>query len=81
MDALAGPTLTAGGRPERDAGPEPVTPAPSDPATKPGERVQVMVRMSAAERKALRQIALEQDTTAQAIIEDAIRDVLRRHGR
>ena len=61
--------------------PEPVTPAPSDPATKPGERVQVMVRMSAAERKALRQIALEQDTTAQAIIEDAIRDVLRRHGR
>jgi hypothetical protein len=43
-------------------------------------RVQIIVRMSPAERKALRQIALDQDTTAQALAEDAIRDVLRRHG-
>ncbi|MBX9659123.1 MAG: hypothetical protein K2X00_11200 [Nitrospiraceae bacterium] len=44
------------------------------------DRVQVMVRMSAEERKALRRIALDHDTTAQALVEDAIRDVLRRHG-
>lgn len=43
-------------------------------------RVQIIVRMSPAERKALRQIALDQDTTAQALAEEAIRDVLRRHG-
>ncbi|WP_331254776.1 ribbon-helix-helix domain-containing protein [Methylobacterium currus] len=36
--------------------------------------------MTPAERKALRQIALDQDTTAQALAEEAIRDVLRRHG-
>jgi hypothetical protein len=44
------------------------------------ERVQIIVRMTPAERKALRQIALDQDTTAQALAEEAIRDVLRRHG-
>ena len=43
-------------------------------------RVQIIVRMTPAERKALRQIALDQDTTAQALAEEAIRDVLRRHG-
>ena len=43
-------------------------------------RVQVLVRMTPAERKALRQIALDQDTTVQALVEDTIRDLLRRHG-
>ena len=42
--------------------------------------MQVLVRMTTAERKALRQIALDKDTTVQALVEDAIRDVLRRHG-
>jgi len=50
------------------------------PAKTSDGRVQIIVRMSPAERKALRQIALDQDTTAQALAEDAIRDVLRRHG-
>lgn len=55
--------------------------AASDKAGKVSDgRVQIIVRMSPAERKALRQIALDQDTTAQALAEDAIRDVLRRHG-
>jgi hypothetical protein len=49
-------------------------------AGKADDRVQIIVRMTPAERKALRQIALDQDTTAQALAEDAIRDVLRRHG-
>ena len=49
-------------------------------AGKVDERVQIIVRMTTAERKALRRIALEQDTTAQALAEEAIRDVLRRHG-
>ena len=43
-------------------------------------RVQVLVRMLPSERKALRQIALDGDTTVQALVEDAIRDLLRRHG-
>lgn len=46
----------------------------------PDGRVQIIVRMTPAERKALRQIALDQDTTAQALAEEAIQDVLRRHG-
>lgn len=50
------------------------------PAAPKDNRVQVLVRMSTAERKALRQIALDKDTTVQALVEDAIRDVLRRHG-
>ncbi len=65
---------------------EPPTPAPDDAPAQPKaakgeERVQIIVRMTPTERKALRQIALDQDTTAQALAEEAIRDVLRRHGR
>jgi len=56
-------------------------PSPAAPPAKADERVQIIVRMTIAERKALRQIALDQDTTAQALAEEAIRDVLRRHGR
>lgn len=61
---------------------EPETPAPeiTPKAGKADERVQIIVRMSVAERKALRRIALDQDTTAQALAEEAIRDVLRRYG-
>jgi len=56
-------------------------PAAQKPAeAKADPRVQVLVRMTPAERKALRRIALEQDTTVQALVEEAIRDVLRRHG-
>ncbi|WP_269153953.1 ribbon-helix-helix domain-containing protein [Methylobacterium currus] len=36
-------------------------------------------RLAPPERKALRQIALDQDTTAQALAEEAIHNVLRRH--
>lgn len=56
-------------------------PAEPEKAAKGADaRVQIIVRMTPTERKALRQIALDQDTTAQALAEDAIRDVLRRHG-
>ncbi|TXN78333.1 ribbon-helix-helix domain-containing protein [Methylobacterium sp. WL8] len=55
-------------------------PDPTKAAKGSDGRVQIIVRMTPAERKALRQIALDQDTTAQALAEDAIRDVLRRHG-
>ncbi|MFH6786742.1 ribbon-helix-helix domain-containing protein [Methylobacterium sp. MA0201] len=58
----------------------PVAASPAPAAGKGEERVQIIVRMTPAERKALRQIALDQDTTAQALAEEAIRDVLRRHG-
>lgn len=43
-------------------------------------RVQVLVRMTVAERKALRQIALDESTTVQALVEETLRDLLRRHG-
>jgi hypothetical protein len=41
-------------------------------------RVSIIVRLTAAERKALRTIAVQQDTTVQAIIEKAVRDVIAR---
>lgn len=56
---------------------EPMVVAPAD---KKDGRVQVLVRMTPAERKALRQIALDQDTTVQALVEESIRDLLSRHG-
>lgn len=75
---------------KKTSAPEPERPveAQGAPETQPSPakakgsdaRVQIIVRMTPAERKALRQIALDQDTTAQALAEDAIRDVLRRHG-
>ena len=55
-----------------------LAPVTSDP--KGDKRVQVLVRMLPAERKALRRIALDQDTTVQALVEDSIRDLIRRHG-
>lgn len=74
----------------RKVAPEQEKPAETHTATEPQAapakakgadvRVQIIVRMTTAERKALRQIALDQDTTAQALAEDAIRDVLQRHG-
>lgn len=60
---------------------EPAIAAPAAAAGSKDDRVQIIVRMTLAERKALRHIALEQDTTVQALAEEAIRDVLRRHGR
>ena len=53
---------------------------PEATAAPKGGRVQVLVRMTPAERKALKRIALERDTTVQALVEKAIRDLLRRHG-
>lgn len=50
----------------------------SEPASDP--RVQIIVRMTAAERKALRLVAVQQNTNVQALLEEAIRDILSRHG-
>ncbi|MDP4027196.1 hypothetical protein Q8W71_31985 [Methylobacterium sp. NEAU 140] len=67
--------------PEPEKLAEAAAPTAATPKPKGADaRVQIIVRMTPAERKALRQIALDQDTTAQALAEDAIRDVLRRHG-
>jgi len=62
----------------------PAAPAQTDHAAAPDKggareaRVSIIVRLTAAERKALRTIALQQDTTVQAIIEKAVRDVIAR---
>ena len=44
------------------------------------DRVSVVARISPAERKALRQVALTRDTTSQALIEEMIREFLAREG-
>jgi hypothetical protein len=44
-------------------------------------RVSVIVRMAAAQRKTLRGIALHQDTTVQALIEQAVQDLIARHSK
>lgn len=86
MAAERQPLTSLSDRLARKVALEPEKPAESEapqqtPKTKAADaRVQIIVRMTPAERKALRQIALDQDTTAQALAEDAIRDVLRRHG-
>lgn len=67
--------------PQSDAAPTPSA-APdkgSAEAVAPSDRVGVMVRLTAAERKALRQIALNGDTTVQALIEESVKDIIRRH--
>ncbi len=38
-----------------------------------------MVRMTRADRKVLRQIAIGMDTSVQALIEEAMHDIIRRH--
>jgi len=67
-------------RKEQPAGATISIPAPVETQDKKDPRVQVLVRMLPDERKALRQIALTQNTTVQALVEDALRDLLRRHG-
>lgn len=62
------------------AAPEAVEARAIEPEAKGDGRVQVLVRMTPAERKALRQIALDQDTTVQALVEESLRDLIRRHG-
>jgi len=44
-------------------------------------RVSVIVRMTAAQRKTLRGIALDQDTTVQHLIEQAVADIIARHSK
>lgn len=53
-------------------------PAPTE-EPKTEDKVPVMVRMTRAERKVLRQIAIGMDTTVQSLIEDAMHDIIRRH--
>jgi hypothetical protein len=55
-------------------------PEPEGEGSSKDSRVQVLVRMTPQERKKLRQIALDQDTTVQALCEDTLRDLIRRHG-
>ena len=47
--------------------------------TKADGKVPVMVRMTRADRKVLRQIAIGMDTSVQALIEEAMHDIIRRH--
>ena len=62
--------------PEQDA-PAPAPRAAAEP--KVDDKVPVMVRMTRADRKVLRQIAIGMDTSVQALIEEAMHDIIRRH--
>lgn len=62
------------------APPEPVqAPLVPEAPRKKDTRVQVLVRMEPHERKALRKIALDKDTTVQELVEQGIRDIIKRH--
>ena len=54
-------------------------PAPTAAEPKPDDKVPVMVRMTRPDRKVLRQIAIALDTSVQALIEEAMHDIIRRH--
>lgn len=53
---------------------------PSSAAAKKDERVQILVRATKRERRALHQIALNSDTTVQDLVEEAIRALIKRNG-
>lgn len=56
-------------------------PAAPDKRSAREARVSSIVRLTAAERKSLRMIALQQDSTVQAIVGKAVRDVIARDGK
>lgn len=78
--ASLGTMLSAKPAPAPAADPAPATAAPARQGRETDGRVQVLVRMTPAERKALRRIALDKDTTVQALVEDVLRDLITRHG-
>ena len=61
------------------AGPEPteVEPAPTPTKTK-DDRVTIILRVSAEDRKALKGISVEQETTIQDMLHAAVQDIIRR---
>ena len=63
---------------EGEAAAPPPRPAQAE-EPKVDDKVPVMVRMTRADRKVLRQIALGMDTTVQAMVEEAMHDIIRRH--
>ncbi len=64
--------------PQAEAEPD-AAPQPQAAETKADGKVPVMVRMTRADRKVLRQIAIGMDTSVQALIEEAMHDIIRRH--
>jgi hypothetical protein len=63
----------------RKGEPAAATDYPAAPARE--DRVSIIIRLKPADRKALRTIALQQDTTVQAIVERAVHDVIVRDGK
>lgn len=65
----------------------PIAPAPAgteaeaeteEPSRSMEERVPLIIRIWPEDRKALRGIAVEQDTTVQDLVSDAVQDIIRR---
>ena len=66
-------------RPTAPATPDPMEAAPSTSApTKKDDRVTIILRVSAEDRKALKGISVEQDTTIQDMLHAAVQDIIRR---
>ena len=60
--------------------PEPVEPAApaGDSARAKDDRVTIILRVSAEDRKALKGISVERDTTIQQMLHEAVQDIIRR---
>ena len=53
-------------------------PEPSSPAKAKDDRVTIILRVSAEDRKALKGISVERDTTIQDMLHAAVQDIIRR---
>lgn len=54
------------------------TNVPAPPAAKKDDRVTIILRVSAEDRKALKGISVEQETTIQDMLHAAVQDIIRR---
>lgn len=65
-------------KPAMPSVPEPAETAPASPAKSKDDRVTIILRVSAEDRKALKGISVEQDTTIQDMLHAAVQDIIRR---
>lgn len=65
-------------KPATLASPEPVETEPTPTSVKKDDRVTIILRVSAEDRKALKGISVDQETTIQDMLHAAVQDIIRR---
>ena len=71
--------LPLAAKPAQAAPPPPPAPAPTTEIAKTkDDRVTIIIRVSAEDRKALKGISVERDTTIQDLMAEAVKDIIRR---